>query len=374
MGKKKRIEESAVDIRGNRNAKSDADAGVQAKKKILKLTKKLQQPGVPPEKKARLLNKLEGSLAKLDSLPGLQTNGHPAGIPGFVTRTPEEEARRQQRAARFQECMSSAPLQEAVTLQAARSEGKQAVYGQNQQLEKEYLRLTSMPTIDAVRPPSVLKKALKHVQQRWMQDAHYEYACEQLKSIRQDLTVQLIRNEFTVHVYETHARIALEQGDLAEFNPCLSLLQQLYADKIEGNETEFMAYGLLYAAVTNPKQLAMELRGVPCTAWQHPYMEHALRVCLACARSDACELLDLYASAPRMTPYLMDGLLERLRVRLAAALSAYSPSVPLASVAGTLGFDTLRQAGEFLERRGAVVDWKALVVVTKQSKAPTVTL
>ncbi len=117
MGKKKRIEESAVDKRGNRNAKvtrriegsrkmwlplflsdcewgdschsllrlfmqSDAfgpDAEVQAKKKILKLTKKLQQPGVPPEKKARLLNKLEGSLAKLDSLPGLQTNGHPAG-------------------------------------------------------------------------------------------------------------------------------------------------------------------------------------------------------------------------------------------------------------------------------------------------------
>ncbi len=34
-----------------------------------------------------------------------------AGILGFVTRTPEEEARRQQRAARFQECMSSAPLQ-----------------------------------------------------------------------------------------------------------------------------------------------------------------------------------------------------------------------------------------------------------------------
>lgn len=60
-------------------------------------------------------------------------------------------------------------MQEAVTLQAARSAGKQAVYGQNRQLEKEYLRLTSMPTLDAVRPPAVLKKALQHVQQRWLQ-------------------------------------------------------------------------------------------------------------------------------------------------------------------------------------------------------------
>lgn len=48
--------------------------------------------------------------------------------------------------------------------------------------------------------------------------------------------------------------------------------------QIKGNEMEFMAYGLLYAAVANPKQLPMELRGVPCRAWQHPYMKHALRV------------------------------------------------------------------------------------------------
>lgn len=41
---------------------------------------------------------------------------------------------------------------------------------------------------------------------------------------------------------------------------------------------EFWAYGLLYAANTSPKQLAMELRGVPQRAWQHPYLQHALQV------------------------------------------------------------------------------------------------
>jgi hypothetical protein len=52
-------------------------------------------------------------------------------------------------------------------------------------LEKEYLRLTSLPRASDVRPPQVLSVALAMVQQRWVRDADYKYACEQLKSMRQ---------------------------------------------------------------------------------------------------------------------------------------------------------------------------------------------
>eukprot|EP00042_Codosiga_hollandica_P047066 m.505200 g.505200 ORF g.505200 m.505200 type:complete len:125 (+) comp57363_c0_seq1:301-675(+) len=78
-------------------------------------------------------------------------------------------------------------------------------------IEKEFLRLTAAPNAALVRPLAVLQQALVHVQKKWQQEPNYKWAWSQLKSIRQDLTIQGIRNEFTVKVYETHARICLQQ-------------------------------------------------------------------------------------------------------------------------------------------------------------------
>eukprot|EP01052_Picozoa_sp_SAG31_P033504 SAG31_NODE_3797_length_3874_cov_2.483444_3_plen_247_part_00 len=60
-------------------------------------------------------------------------------------------------------------------------------------IEKEYFRLNTAPDPAKVRPPDVLAKSLRHVQQNWVtQSKDYEWVTSQMKAIRQDLVLQNI--------------------------------------------------------------------------------------------------------------------------------------------------------------------------------------
>mmetsp|Transcript_26773 Transcript_26773/g.40835 ORF Transcript_26773/g.40835 Transcript_26773/m.40835 type:complete len:188 (+) Transcript_26773:1010-1573(+) len=93
------------------------------------------------------------------------------------------------------------------------------IIGTSQTLEKPYFRLTTAVDPADVRPEEVLKKSLKLMSRKWKnEECDYRYIDEQFRSMRQDLTVQVIQNELAVKIYETHARIALENADLDQFN------------------------------------------------------------------------------------------------------------------------------------------------------------
>lgn len=194
------------------------------------------------------------------------------------------------------------------------------VVGTCQTLEKNYFRLTSAPKAEEVRPLPVLEKMFSQLRQKWKTEHKYSYACDQFKSLRQDLTVQHIKNEFTVRVYEAHARIALEIGDLGEYNQCQTQLRALYKMGISGKRDEFTAYRILYIVYTcNRTDMNDVLADLTSAEKQMESVAHALQVRAALASGNYTKFFRLYQSTPYLGAYLLDKIAPRERLAALAA-------------------------------------------------------
>ncbi|KAL1868214.1 hypothetical protein VTK73DRAFT_3807 [Phialemonium thermophilum] len=227
---------------------------------------------------------------------------------------------------------------------------KGPVVGTSTALEKPYLRLTSAPVPSQVRPEHILKQSLKLIKEKWKQTNNYSYACDQLKSMRQDLTVQRIRNDFTVAVYETHARIALEVKDLGEYNQCQTQLWALYKLGLKGNPMEFKAYRILYFIHTaNRTALNDALADLTTAEKAEPIIKHALDVRSALALGNYHRFFQLYLTTPKMGGYLMDMFVGRERLAaLCNICKAYKPDVRLRFITEELGFESDGEAAQFI--------------------------
>lgn len=212
------------------------------------------------------------------------------------------------------------------------------IRGTCQEVEKRYLRLTSAPDPGTVRPEDVLRRALEMVKST---SKSYLFKCEQLKSIRQDLTVQRIRDEFTVEVYETHGRMALEAGDLPEYNQCQTQLKALYGEGIGGCSNEFAAYSLLYILFNrgNSRDLISAMSRLTVEGRRDSVVQHALAVRHALAMGNYISFFRLYRRAPVLSPCLMDMHVEKMRFEAVKCMTrSYRPTIPVSSVARALGF------------------------------------
>jgi len=192
------------------------------------------------------------------------------------------------------------------------------------------------------------------LREKWQENEDYDYICEQLKSVRQDLTVQRIKNGFTVGVYEMHARLALENDDLGEFNQCQTQLKELYREGLgTSHVAEFTGYRILYYLHVQG-DVANVLADIPSPLRQEPPVSHAMQVMAAMAINNYHKFFKLYPDTPNMGQYIMDKLVKRVRTSaIKAIVKSYRPSVGLSYVQKQLGFTKESEFREFLKEVGA---------------------
>lgn len=233
---------------------------------------------------------------------------------------------------------------------------RHTIVGTSKEIFKDYLRLTSDPKPEQIRPYAILQQTLTELKKRWREKNNYNWICSQFKSLRQDLTVQRIKNEFTVAVYEIHARMALEVGDMVEYNQCQATLKTLYEIGIPGKIEEFTAYRILMLLHgRNRSELNLYVGQLTPKQKSDAAVRHALAVQRAVSMGNYHALFELYIDAPNMGAYIMDHFIDRERIRALLVMTRAYQRLPITFIHQELAFDTYAQTREFLMQHRAAL-------------------
>ncbi|CAH8632532.1 unnamed protein product [Schistosoma bovis] len=286
--------------------------------------------------------------------------------------TPPSESRLTQRASRFKDHLVQSPIGSGsigrTTSQLlsnytderddlAVDFGSCQIIGTMQEIEKQYLRLTRAPDPTEVRPLAILKLSLEHVKEKWRSNTDYHWVCEQFKSIRQDLTVQGIEDDFAVSVYEAHADVALEAGDFEEFHQCQSQLLRLHKEGLGVSRLlEFTAYRLLYYIFTlDILGINTIMAGLRPTHKTNPCVSFALKLRSAWSLSNYHRFFKLLCPAnddqqpPLRCKHVVNWFVDRERkeaIRL--MFKVFRPTISLSFISKLIGFSSTALCKDFI--------------------------
>lgn len=246
-------------------------------------------------------------------------------------------------------------------------------------IEKPFLRLCGPPDPHTIRSEGVLRESFKLVMEKWNSERNWRYCEEQFRSIRQDLMVQGIQNEFTLEVYESNGRIAMQNHDLGQFNQCQAQLPHLYrilCVPLEGsNKNEFLCYRLLYLALQNMRYDLLRVVGElspaekMCTS-----IQYAMKIRVALAEGNYHRYFMLYEEAPFYGRHLLDMFRDKLRMHYLIYMASASLKLSVEVLKNELKFHSERVCVDFLSSEkciwaepGKIVDSKLSLAVFSSS-------
>ncbi|KAL7721496.1 Leukocyte receptor cluster member [Entamoeba marina] len=243
--------------------------------------------------------------------------------------------------------------------------------GTSQALEKSYFRLKGEARSEDVRPKHVLKKSLKFVLSKFHKENDYDYVCDQLKAIRQDLTLQHINDDFTIQVYTIHSEISIQNEDISEFMQCASTLRKLFKlqrlpptnDKL----LMYTAYTILFNIdsknVTSTASYSQIIE-IPHEALTHPDISFVLQVKKAYNSSNYYEYFRLYTQANPFHKIIMKSSLSKVRLRSIMSLLysriylyiVFDHQFLLTIIKKLLFFDTDEECIAFNQQNNIILD------------------
>lgn len=247
----------------------------------------------------------------------------------------------------------------AIATKSHKYDKNKHIVGTCQTLEKSYLRLTSEPNPELVRPLNILKKAYTLLMEKHQKkEVTYTYLCDQFKAIRQDLRVQMIENKFTVKVYETHARLALVNGDLGEFNQCQSRLLILFENPNikKTSFEEFMSYLILYHMLTEDNaaitSLRLKLRLHHNDTFKHSLVQKSFQLAEARLRGNYHLFMKVCDSITSLGKHLINAFIEKEILKSLNTICRSYNQISVEFLKDELHFPTTETVALFFNKKG----------------------